>query len=115
MEFIAPVANQYNAHLSNSQMRRLQNIFGERFKKRNLKVKCGNPEVEFCEVQLGSLIICYFHNISERGFRIRFYASNGNLSSSGEYGAMKEEYTPILDNVGEEYLRPRSAKIIEWF
>lgn len=117
-EFMSPISNKYNAHLSNSNMERLQTIFGRNFVKIKLNVKCSSDEVEFIEVKLGNLIVCYFHCISkkvENGLRIKYHAISGNTISSGEYGAMKNKYTPILHNAGEKYLRINSATIIERF
>lgn len=117
-EFMSPIANQYNAHLSGGNLERLQTIFGENFKKVKLNVKCPADEVEFIEVRLGSLVICYFHCISkkvENGLRIKYYASSGNTTSHGEYGAMKNIYTPMLHNAGKTYLRVNSATIVKRF
>lgn len=117
-EFMSPISNKYNAHLSSYNLERLQNIFGQNFSKSKLNVKCPKDEVEFIEVRLGSLIICYFHCISNKvknGLRIKFHAASGNANSSGEYGAMKNEYTPIIHNAGEKYLKIYSAMIIERF
>lgn len=117
-EFMSPISNKYNAHLSSHNLERLQNIFGQNFSKSKLNVKCPKDEVEFIEVKLGSLIICYFHCISnkvENGLRIKFRAASGNANSSGEYGAMKNEYTPIIHNAGKKYMKIYSAMIIERF
>ena len=72
-EFMSPISNKYNAHLSNNNINRLQTIFGENFTKAKLNVKCPSDEVQFIEVKVGSLIICYFHCISKIGF-IRHFA-----------------------------------------
>lgn len=116
--FMSPISNKYNAHLSNHNLERLQNIFGQNFSKSKLNVKCPKDEVEFIEIKLGSLIICYFHCISnkvENGLRIKFRAASGDTNISGEYGAMKNEYTPIIHNAGKKYLKIYSAMIIERF
>lgn len=47
--------------------------------------------------------------------RIKFHAVSGNTSSSGEYGAMKNEYTPIIHNAGKQYLKIKSATIVKRF
>lgn len=117
-EFMSPISNKYNAHLSFEDMERLQTIFGENFVNIKLNVKCPSDEVEFIEVKLGSLIISYFHCISkkaENGLRIKFHAISGNTTSSGEFGAMKDKYTPILHNAGKKYLRINSATITQRF
>lgn len=117
-KFMSPISNQYNTHLSSSNLERLQTIFGDDFIKTKLKVKCPSDEVEFIEVKVGSLIICYFHCISnkvENGLRIKFKAISGNTNINGEYGAMKNEYTPIVHNAGKNYIRIKSATIIERF
>lgn len=118
-EFMSPISNKYNAHLSNNNINRLQTIFGENFTKAKLNVKCPSDEVEFIEVKVGSLIICYFHCISkiaDNGLRIKFHAVSGNnTTSSGEYGAMKNEYTPIIHNAGQKYVKVSSATIVERF
>lgn len=117
-EFMSPISNKYNAHLSNNNINRLQTIFGENFTKAKLNVKCPSDEVEFIEVKVGSLIICYFHCISkiaDNGLRIKFLAVSGNTTSSGEYGAMKNEYTPIIHNAGQKYVKVSSATIVERF
>ena len=117
-EFMSPISNKYNAHLSNSNIRRLQTIFGENFKLGKLNVKCPSDEVEFVELKIGELVICYFHCISKNvknGLRIKFYASSGNSSSSGEYGASLNEYTPIIHNAGKKYVKISSASIIKRF
>ena len=117
-EFMSPISNKYNAHLSNNNINRLQTIFGENFTKAKLNVKCPSDEVQFIEVKVGSLIICYFHCISkiaDNGLRIKFHAVSGNTTSSGEYGAMKNEYTPIIHNAGQKYVKVFSATIVERF
>lgn len=117
-EFMSPISNKYNAHLSNNNINRLQTIFGENFTKAKLNVKCPSDEVQFIEVKVGSLIICYFHCISkitDNGLRIKFHAVSGNTTSSGEYGAMKNEYTPIIHNAGQKYVKVSSATIVERF
>lgn len=116
--FMSPISKKYNAHLSSSNMQRLQTIFGENFTQTKLNVQCPKDEVEFWEVKVGSLTICYFHCISKKaktGMRIKFHAVSGNTSSSGEYGAMKNEYTPIIHNAGKQYLKIKSATIVERF
>lgn len=113
--FISPISNKYNAHLSESDIIRLQNIFGEEFSKVRLNVKCQSDEIEFIEIKLMGLRICYFHNISKYGLRIKYYATSGNITSSGEYGAMRNEYTPILHNAGNKYPRIISATIVDRF
>lgn len=116
--FMSPISKKYNAHLSSSNMKRLQKIFGENFTQIKLNVQCSKEEVEFLEVKVGSLTICYFHCISKKaktGIRIKFHAVSGNTSSNGEYGAMKNEYTPIIHNAGKKYLRVKSATVIERF
>jgi hypothetical protein len=40
---------------------------------------------------------------------------SGNTTSSGEYGAMKNEYTPIIHNAGQKYVKVSSATIVERF
>jgi len=117
-EFMSPISNKYNAHLSNNNINRLQTIFGGNFIQTKLNVKCPSDEVQFIEVKVGSLIICYFHCISkkaENGLRIKFYAVSGNTTSSGEYGTMKNEYTPITHNAGQKYVKVSSATIVERF
>ena len=117
-EFMSPISNKYNAHLSNSNIERLQTIFGQNFTKIKLNVKCPSDEVEFIEVKVGSLVICYLHCISkkvENGLRIKFHAASGNTTSNGEYGATKNKYTPIIHNAGNEYMRIRSAIITKRF
>lgn len=117
-EFMSPISNKYNAHLSNNNINRLQTIFGENFTKAKLNVKCPSDEVQFIEVKVGSLIICYFHCISkiaDNGLCIKFHAVSGNTTSSGEYGAMKNEYTPIIHNAGQKYVKVSSATIVERF
>ena len=117
-EFLSPISNKCNSHLSNKQLGRLQTIFGGDFIKVKLNVKCPVDEVEFIETRLGSLKICYFHNIStktDNGLRIKYYAASGSATSCGKYGAMKNEYTPVLHNVGIKYLKMISASIIERF
>lgn len=117
-EFISPVSNKYNAHLSSSKIKRLQAIFNNNFTQTILNVKCPNDEVQFIEVKVGSLIICYLHCISkkvENGLRIKYYAVSGNTTCSGEYGAIKNEYTPIIHNAGRKYARIKSATIVERF
>lgn len=117
-EFISPVSGKYNAHLSSGDINRLHNILGEYFTQTKLNVKCSHDEIEFVEIKVGTLVICYFHCISkktENGIRIKFHVASGNSSCDGEYGALKGEYTPILHNVGMKYLRVRSATIIKRF
>ena len=117
-DFLAPISNQYNAHLSKSNMERLRTIFGQNFLEKKLNVRCPSNEIEFIEVRLGDLVICYFHCISkkvENGLRIRFYSASGSMKDSGEHGAKKNEYVPISHNVGKKYLRVNSAKIIKRF
>lgn len=117
-EFMAPISNKYNSHLKESQLIRLQGLFGKNFSKVKLNVKCPADEIEFIEIRVTSLRICYFHNISQKcknGLRIKFYAASGNSNSHGDYGAMYGEYTPILNNAGSKYLKMISASIIERF
>lgn len=117
-KFIAPVSKKYNAHLSNTDINRLQTIFGGNFTQTKLNVKCPIDEVQFIEIKVSSLIICYFHCISKKaknGLRIKFYAVSNNSTNSGEYGAMKNEYTPITHNAGQKYIRVSSATIIKRF
>lgn len=117
-EFISPISNKYNAHLSSNNIERLQTIFGQNFIKTKLSVKCPSDEVEFVEVKVGALIICYFHCISKKtdnGLRIKFHAKSENTTRSGECGAMKNEYTPIIHNAGKKYARVSSVAIVERF
>ena len=117
-EFISPISNKYNAHLSNKNIERLQTIFGQDYTKTKLNVKCPSDEVEFIEIKVRDLIICYIHCTSkkvENGLRIKFYASSGNSTQQGEYGVLKNEYAPIMHNVGEKYLNVNSAKIVKRF
>lgn len=117
-EFMLPVSNKYNAHLSDKNIERLQTIFGQNFIKKKMTVKCPNDEIEFIEVRVGDLIICYYHCISKKaknGLRIKFHAISGNTTISGEYGAMKNEYTPIVHNAGKKYVKVSSATILERF
>lgn len=116
--FIAPISNKCNSHLSGKQLDRLQTIFGKDFMKAKLNVKCPIDEIEFIEISLGGLKVCYFHNISKKtgnGLRIKYYAASGSTTSRGEYGSMENEYVPVLHNVGTKYLRMISATIIERF
>lgn len=118
IEFLAPIAGEYNAHLSGQNMKRLCTLFGSDFHIAKLDVSCKKDEVEFVEVRLGNLIMCYFHcitDVAESGLRIKFKAKSGNICSSGEYGAMKGEYVPILNNVGNRYLQVKSAIITKRF
>ena len=113
-KFIAPISNKYNAHLSNNDINRLQTIFRGNFSQTQLNVKCPIDEVQFIEVKVSSLIICYFHCISKKaanGLCIKFHAASGNSTINGEYGALKNEYTPIIHNAGQEYIRVSSATI----
>ena len=83
-----------------------------------LNIKCPNDEVQFIEVRIGSLIICYSHCLSQKspnGLRIKFYAASGNDASHGEYGTMKNEYVPILHNAGHPYVKLISATIVDRF
>lgn len=117
-DFISPISNKYNAHLSTSSINRLQMIFGENFTQTKLNVKCPSDEVQFVEIKVGSLVICYLHCISkkvENGLRIKYNAILGNTTRYGEYGAMKNEYTPILHNVGQKYVKISSATIVGRF
>lgn len=117
-KFMSPISNKYNAHLSNKDLERLHTIFGKNLVKTKLKVECPSDEIEFIEVKVGILTICYFHCISrkiETGMRIKFYAVSGNTSCNGEYGAGKNEYTPIIHNAGNKYLTIISATITERF
>ena len=117
-EFMAPVANKYNSHLKESQLIRLQELFGQNLTKEKLNVKCPIDEVEFIEIRLSSLRICYFHNISKKkqyGIRIKFYAASGTTNNRGDYAAKNNEYTPVLNNAGTKYLKMISASIIERF
>lgn len=117
-EFMAPIANKYNSHLKESQLIRLQELFGQNLTKAKLNVKCPVDEVEFIEISLSSLRICYFHNISKKkqyGIRIKFYAASGNSNSRGDYAAKNNEYTPVLSNADTKYLKMISASIIERF
>jgi len=117
-EFMAPISNKYNSHLKEGQLIRLQELLGQNFTKTRLKVKCPVNEVEFIEIKLSSLRICYFHNISQKdkkGLRIKYYAASGNTNSRGDYAALYNEYTPILNNAGYKYLKMISASIIERF
>lgn len=117
-EFILPISNKYNAHLSSNNISRLQTIFGGNFTQTKLNVRCPSDEVQFIEVRVGDLIICYYHCISKKtknGLRIKFHAISGNTTISGEYGAMKNEYTPIVHNAGKKYVKVSSATILERF
>ena len=117
-DFMAPISNKFNSHLSVNNISRLSNIFGNLLTTRKLNVKCPSNEIEFIELRLSSLIICYLHCISnkvENGVRVKFYARSGNQQSNGEYGAMKNEYTPIIHNVGKSYATIRSATITKRF
>lgn len=117
-EFMAPISNKYNSHLKENQLIRLQELFGQNLTKSKLNVNCPKDEVEFIEIRLSSLKICYFHNISQKkqnGIRIKYHAASGNTSSRGDYAAMNNEYTPILNNAGTKYLKLISASIIERF
>lgn len=83
-----------------------------------MTAKYPNDEIEFIEVRVGDLIICYYHCISKKaknGLRIKFHAISGNTTISGEYGAMKNEYTPIVHNAGKKYVKVSSATILERF
>lgn len=116
--FMSPISKKYNAHLSSSNIKRLKTIFGDNFMQTKLNVQCPKEEIEFWEVKVGSLIVCYFHCISkkvETGLRIKFHAVSDNTSCNGEYGAMKNEYTPVIHNAGNKYLRVKSATIVERF
>lgn len=117
-KFLSPISNKLPLHLSNNDIKRLQVIFGANFTQTKLNVKCPSDEVQFIEVKVGSLIICYFHCISQKspnGLRIKFYAASGNDTSYGECGAMKNEYVPILNNAGQQYTNMISATITERF
>ncbi|MCQ2171186.1 MAG: hypothetical protein MJZ17_00305 [Bacteroidales bacterium] len=117
-KFMSPISNKSNEHLSNGNIVRLEAIFENNWSRMKLDVKCPSDEVEFIEVRLGDLNICYFHCISKKvqnGLRIKFHAKSGNTTSEGEYGAMKNEYTPIIHNAGEKYLKITSATIVERF
>lgn len=117
-KFMSPISNKYNAHLSSNNINRLQIIFGKEFTQTKLNVNCLRDEIQFVEVKVGRLIICYFHCISkkaENGLRIKYHAVSGNTTSSGEYGAMTNEYTPITHNVGQKYVKISSATIVERF
>lgn len=117
-DFMSPISNKYNAHLSNNSITRLQTIFGKDFTQKKLNVNCPSDEVQFIEVKVGSLIICYFHCISkktENGLRIKFHAVSGNNTESGEYGALKNEYTPIIHNAGKKYTKVTRATIVGRF
>ena len=115
-EFIAPISKRYNAHLSEKEMYRLQELFGSNFSRTKLKAKCPEDEIEFVEIRVSSLKMCYFHNISKKtrnGLIIKFYAASGNSSCRGQYGALNGEYTHILNNVGKQYVKVISASVIE--
>ncbi|MBP3714039.1 MAG: hypothetical protein J6J09_01770 [Phocaeicola sp.] len=117
-DFISPISNKYPSHISDNNLTRLQVIFGDYFSQKLLNVDCPSDEVQFLEVRVGNLIMCYFHCISRKvssGLRISFQAISNNIITSGEYGAMKNEYVPILHNAGEDYARVFSAKITERF
>lgn len=117
-EFMSPISNKYNVHLSSNNINRLQTIFGENFIQTKLNVKCPCNEVQFIEVKVASLIICYFHCISKKtknGLRIKFHAVSGNTTNSGECGALKNEYTPIIHNAGQKYVKISSAIIVGRF
>ena len=117
-DFMSPVSGGINIDLKKNHFTRLQNIFGQLFTQVMINVNCPKEEVEFVEVNLGKLKICYFHNISRKaasGIRIKYYGSSGNSQISGEYGAFFNEYTPVLNNVGNQYVRINSASIIDRF
>ena len=117
-DFMSPISNKYNVHLSSNNISRLQTIFGENFTQTKLNVKCKSDEVQFIEIKVGSLIICYFHCIpkkTENGLRIKYHAVSGNTTTKGEYGAMKNEYTPIIHNAGQKYMKITSATIVKRF
>ena len=117
-EFIAPISIGYTSHLKENQLLRLQKIFGENFTQTKIKVKCPKDEIEFIEISISSLKMCYFHNISKKarnGLRIKYFAVSGNTSSRGEFGAFNGEYTLILNNVRGRYLKVVSAKVTERF
>lgn len=118
IEFMSPISNKAPSHLSNDNFKRLQSIFGINFTQTKLNIKCPNDEVQFIEVRIGSLIICYSHCLSQKspnGLRIKFYAASGNDASHGEYGTMKNEYVPILHNAGHPYVKLISATIVDRF
>ena len=117
-DFMSAISDGINIHLKNNHFIRLQNIFGQYFAQVRINVNCPKEEVEFIEVSLGELKICYFHNISRKagsGLRIKYYGLSGNTQCSGEYGAMNSEYTPVLNNIGGQYIRINTASIIERF
>lgn len=117
-EFVSPISGRYNAHLTCNHISRLKRFFGNDLRMQKLNAKCPVDEVEFYEIRIGELVICYFHCISDdvdNGLRIKFYAFDGDTSINGEYGALKGEYTPIAHNVGTKYAKVRSATITERF
>lgn len=115
-KFIAPISNRYNAQLTDAQFSMLQRLFGQNLTKTKLNVKCPSDEVEFIEMRLRALRICYLHNISTKtkiGLIVKYHAALGNSTCNGEYGAFNNGYTHVLDNVGQPYLKMLSATIIK--
>lgn len=115
-DFIAPISNNGNSHLRDYHFTRLKQLYGQDIKQIKLKVNCPTDEIEFVEIRLKNLNICYLHNISKKtknGLRIKYYAASGNSTSKGDFGALNAEYTPILHNVGQPYLKMISATILD--
>ena len=57
----------------------------------------------------------YIANVNTIFTGAKYHAASGNTSSRGDYAAMNNEYTPILNNAGTKYLKLISASIIERF
>lgn len=101
--------------LKGNDVPRLKYLFGENLTIHLCHTKCNSDTMEFIELKVGSLKICYLHNISPKGFRVKITAFNGNAKFEGTCGASSNEYFPLFDNVNSKYYYIRSVKIIEKF